>query len=228
MSDFPAPTSYINDENENNNPSIIEEQQYINNYNDYAENIETTKDDNNNNTYPKPNFSNRITFKSESICSPLIFVFSGLGFGIGFTFLCLKDDNIGAAIGVNVFTLVGIGSLFALKCCSYMTIDINLGVIYVKNCKIYSCKKRTYNIDDISEIDMRESNISALKRESEHWVYYDIVLVLNDGRNIIGATRSGKDDDANKVCNTLRNILPQRIQILNILPQQLNSLNNQY
>jgi hypothetical protein len=228
MSDFPAPTSYINDENENNNPSIIEEQQYINNYNDYAENIEATKDDNNNNTYPKPNFSNRITFKSESICSPLIFVFSGLGFGIGFTFLCLKDDNIGAAIGVNVFTLVGIGSLFALKCCSYMTIDINLGVIYVKNCKIYSCKKRTYNIDDISEIDMRESNISALKKESEHWVYYDIVLVLNDGRNIIGATRSGKDDDANKVCNTLRNILPQRIQILNILPQQLNSLNNQY
>ena len=227
MSDFPAPTSYINDENENNNPSIIEEQQYINNYNDYAENIEATKD-NNNNTYPKQNFSNRITFKSESICSPLIFVFSGLGFGIGFTFLCLKDDNIGAAIGVNVFTLVGIGSLFALKCCSYMTIDINLGVIYVKNCKIYSCKKRTYNIDDISEIDMRESNISALKRESEHWVYYDIVLVLNDGRNIIGATRSGKDDDANKVCNTLRNILPQRIQILNILPQQLNSLNNQY
>ena len=227
MSDFPAPASYINDENETNNPSIIEEQQYINNYNDYAENIETTKDVNNNNSYPKPNFSNRITFKSESICSPLIFVFSGLGFGIGFTFLCLKDDNIGAAIGVNVFTLVGIGSLFALKCCSYMTIDINLGVIYVKNCKIYSCKKRTYNIDDISEIDMRESNISALKRESEHWVYYDIVLVLNDGRNIIGATRSGKDDDANKVCNTLRNILPQRIQILNILPQQLNSLNNQ-
>ena len=227
MSDFPAPASYINDENETNNPSIIEDQQYINNNNDYAENIEATKDDNNN-TYPKQNFSNRITFKSESICSPLIFVFSGLGFGIGFTFLCLKDDNIGAAIGVNVFTLVGIGSLFALKCCSYMTIDINLGVIYVKNCKIYSCKKRTYNIDDISEIDMRESNISALKRESEHWVYYDIVLVLNDGRNIIGATRSGKDDDANKVCNTLRNILPQRIQILNILPQQLNSLNNQY
>ena len=117
MSDFPAPASYINDENETNNPSIIEEQQYINNYNDYAENIETTKEYNNNNTYPKPNFSNRITFKSESICSPLIFVFSGLGFGIGFTFLCLKDDNIGAAIGVNVFTLVGIGSLFALKCC---------------------------------------------------------------------------------------------------------------
>ena len=57
MSDFPAPASYINDENETNNPSIIEEQQYINNSNDYAENIETTKDDNNN-TYPKQNFSN--------------------------------------------------------------------------------------------------------------------------------------------------------------------------
>ena len=39
MSDFPAPASYINDENETNNPSIIEEQQYINNNNDYAENI---------------------------------------------------------------------------------------------------------------------------------------------------------------------------------------------
>ena len=73
MSDSPTPKYYINDENETNNPSIIEEKQNFNNYNGYPENIETTKDDNNI-TYLTPNSSNPITFKSENICFPLIFI----------------------------------------------------------------------------------------------------------------------------------------------------------
>ena len=49
-----------------------------------------------------------------------------------------------------------------------MTIDINIGVIYIKICKIYSCKKYTYNINDILEIDMRESNFPGRKEKMKN------------------------------------------------------------
>ena len=73
MSDTPTPISYINDENEtSNNPSMAEEKQNINNYNDYPENIETTNY--NNNTNPKPNSSVRISHRSTFNLFFLIFI----------------------------------------------------------------------------------------------------------------------------------------------------------
>ena len=218
MSDSPVPISYINDENEtSNNPSMAEEKQNLSNYNDYPENVETTND--NNNTNPQPNSSVRITYKSKFNWIPLLFVFAFSGFGIGFSYMFIKQNNIGAAIGINVFTLVGILNIFRLKCSS-MTIDLNQGVIYVKISKIYSCKKNIYHIDNIVEIDFRASNNNDVKS-------YDIVLILNDGSNVIGATRSNDNNDSNEVYNNLRNILPQQIQIVNNIPLQQPFLDNE-
>ena len=139
MSDSPAPISYINDENEtSNNPSIDEEKQNISNYNDYPENIEPTND--NNNTNPKPNSSVRITYRSKFNYTPVLFIFAFSGIGSGISYLFIRNDNIGAGIGINFFTLIGIMHFFCLKCSS-MTIDLNQGVIYVKISKIHKCEK---------------------------------------------------------------------------------------
>ena len=223
MSDFPAPISYINDENEtSNNPSMAEEKQDINNYSDYPENIETSND--NNNTNPKPNSSVRITYRSKFNWGPLPFIFAGFGFGAVGTYFFIKDDNIIGGIGINIFTIVGIIFCFHLKC-SFMTIDLNKGVIYVKTSKIYQCKKYIYNINNIVEIDFRYSNYNGLRAGGE--VVYDIVLILNDGSNVIGATRSNNDNDSIRVYNNLRSMLPQNIQIVNTISQQQPFLDNE-
>ena len=91
----------------------------------------------------------------------------------------IRQENIAGAIGINFFTLIGILNIFRLKCSS-MTIDLNQGVIYVKISKIYSCKKNIYHIDNNTEIDFRANNDGTKT--------YDIVLILNDGSNVIGAT----------------------------------------
>ena len=106
-----------------------------------------------------------------------------------------------------------------------MTIDLNQSVIYVKISKIYYCKKYTYNINNIVEIAFRNSNYNGLTREGE--VVYDIVLILNDGSNVIGVTRSNNNNDSNRVYNNLRNILPQNIQIVNTIYQQEAFLDNE-
>ena len=223
MSDSPAPISYINDENEtSNNPSMVEEKQNINNYNDYPENIETSND--NNNTNPKSNSSVPITYRSKFNWFPFPFIFSFSGFGILSSYLLFKDGNIGVGIGVNIFTLIGIGFCFCLKCSS-MTIDLNKGVIYVKISKIYYCKKYIYNINNIAVIDIRLSIYDGIRRNGE--VVYDIVLILNDGSNVLGASRSDDNNDSNRVYNNLRNILPQHIQIVNTLRQQQPFLDNE-
>ena len=94
-----------------------------------------------------------------------------------------------------------------------MTIDLNKGVIYVKISKIYYCKKYIYNINNIAVIDIRLSIYDGIRRNGE--VVYDIVLILNDGSNVLGASRSDDNNDSNRVYNNLRNILPQHIQIVN-------------
>ena len=106
-----------------------------------------------------------------------------------------------------------------------MTIDLNQGVIYVKISKIYYCKKNIYNINNIAEIDFRNSSFDGIKTCNE--VVYDIVLILNDGSNVIVATRSNNNNDSNRVYNNLRNILPQNIQIVNTIPQQQPFLDNE-
>ena len=113
---------------------------------------------------------------------------------------------------------------FCLKCSS-MTIDLNQGVIYVKISKIHKCEKNIYNINNITEIDFRNSSFNGIKTCNE--VVYDIVLILNDGSNVIGATRSNNNNDSNRVYNNLRSMLPQHIQIVNTIPQQQPLLNNE-
>ena len=236
MSDSPAPISYIKDEDKTlNNPSISEEKQNFNDDNDYPQNIETTNDypkniettNDNNDTHPKSNSSNPITYKSPFPCCLLFFVIICFIIGSGFFYFFIKENQILYIIGFIILYLLGIIFCFFLKCSS-LTIDINLGVIYVKICKIYICKKEAYNIDDISEIDMRQGRHCGLNNGNYNWLYYDIVLILNDGRNIIGSTRSDKNNDSNKVCNTLRNILPQHIKIVNNLPPHIQIENYAY
>ena len=106
-----------------------------------------------------------------------------------------------------------------------MTIDLNKGVIYVKISKIYQCKKYIYNINNITEIDFRYSNYNGLRAGGE--VVYDIVLILNDGSNVIGATRMKNDNDSIRVYNNLRSMLPQNIQIVNTISQQQPFLDNE-
>ena len=221
MSDFPAPSPIpiINEEKETlNSPFMGEDKPNLNYYNNYPENIETTNLTNviSTTNYTKPDTSNPITYRSVCSLYPLIFIFAGLGFGIGFSYLCIKDDNIGAAIACNVFTLVGIGFIFCLKYSS-MTIDINRGIISVKICKVYYCKTSTFNINDIEEINIRKSDYNGMKRADATWKFYDIVLIFPGGRRVIAATRSDENADATKVINTLRNILPQHIKIVNNL-----------
>ena len=66
-----------------------------------------------------------------------------MGFGAGFSYFGIKEDNIGLTIGCNVFTLVGIAFCFCLKCSS-MTFDMNMGIIFIRIYKIFYCKKYIY------------------------------------------------------------------------------------
>ena len=218
MTDFPAPYHSINDENENlNNPSMNEEKQTFNNYSNCPKNIETPNVTNAIcSTYPKPGTSNPIIFKSLFNWFSFIFIFAGFGFGVGFTFFGIKEGNIGLVIISNIFTLVGIGFCFSLKCSS-MIIDVNRGIISVKICKIYYCKAHTYNIDDIEEIVLRKSDYDGLKSAEANYEFFDIVLIFPGGRTVIGATRSDEYAGATKDYNTLKRILPQHIKIVNNL-----------
>ena len=205
MSDYPAPNSYINDEIETlSNPSMTEENKDYNNYNNYPENNEIINNSINT-PYSKPIFSNVMTNKA----------FAGLGFGAGFTYFGIKEDNIGLTIGCNVFTLVGIAFCFCLKCSS-MTFDMNMGIISIRICKIFYCKKDIYKIDEIEEIVFMEStNYNGLKRAGANYVYYDIVLILRGGKRVVGITKSDENADSINVYNILRKIIPQHINIVN-------------
>ena len=57
-------------------------------------------------------------------------------------------------------------------------------------------------------------------------IFYDIVLVFNDGRNIPALLRNDKNGDAINICNSLRNILPPRIQIINYMAQRQPFIEN--
>ena len=218
MTDLPTPILSINDEKEDlNNPSTNEEKKTFNNYNNYSENKETTNAANViYSSYPKSGDSKPITFKSLFSCFPFIFIFSGFGFGFALIFIGIKEGNIELAIFSNIFTLVGIGFCFRLKYSS-MTLDINQGIISVKICKIYYCKKNTYNIDDIEEIEFRKSDYDGLKNTMDNYEFYDIVLIFPGGRIVIGATRSDENYGAKKDYKALRRILPKHINIVNNL-----------
>jgi len=143
------------------------------------------------------------------------FIFAGFGFGAGFTYFGIKEDNIGLTIGCNVFTLVGIAFCFCLKCSS-MTFDMNMGIISIRICKIFYCKKDIYKIDEIEEIVFMEStNYNGLKRAGANYVYYDIVLILRGGKRVVGITKLDENADSINVYNTLRKIIPQHINIVN-------------
>ena len=103
-----------------------------------------------------------------------------------------------------------------------MTIDTNKGEIYVKTGKVYKCEKNTYKIDDVAEINARESQYISSNVD----IFYDVVLVFNDGRNIPVLLRSDKNGDSINICNSLRNILPPRIQIINLMAQRQPFIEN--
>ena len=152
---------------------------------------------------------------------PLIFIIVFPAAGIGFSYLCFKDGKTAPGIICNIFTVAGLGMIFTLKCSS-MTIDPNKGEIYVKTSKIYKCQKNTYKIDDVVEINIRESQYIRSNMD----IFYDVVLVFNDGRNIPALLRNDKNGDAINICNSLRNILPPRIQIINYLAQRQPFIEN--
>ena len=223
MADYPAPgpIPYESEVNENLNMPTINEVKF--NYNDnnnvYPENIETNNV--NNNISPNITSSNPVTYRSKFVWYPLIFIIVFPAAGIGFSYLCFKDGKTTPGIICNIFTVVGLGMIFTLKCSS-MTIDANKGEIYVKTDKIYKCQKNTYKIDDVVEINIRESQYIRSNMD----IFYDIVLVFNDGRNIPVLLRSDKNGDAINICNSLRNILPPRIQIINYLAQRQPFIEN--
>lgn len=223
MADYPAPgpIPYESEVNENLNMPTINEVKF--NYNDnnnvYPENIETNNV--NNNISPNITSSNPVTYRSKFVWYPLIFIIVFPAAGIGFSYLCFKDGKTAPGIICNIFTVAGLGMIFTLKCSS-MTIDANKGEIYVKTGKIYKCQKNTYKIDDVAEINIRESQI--IKADKER--FYDIVLVFNDGTNILAIYRSDKNYDSINVCNNLRNILPSRIQIINNMMQSQPLIEN--
>ena len=217
MSDFPTPC--INDEYETfNNPTKLEEKQNDNNknnnYDNYPENIETIKDDNNNNINPKTKFSEPIIYKSKFSWPYIIFIILFSSIGIGTCCVLIKVGNIGLGIGFNIITLFGIAFSFCLKC-KTMIIDLDLGVIYIKECKIYYCKRQTYNINDIVEINIKRTTSTFAKSRGE--IIYDLILILNDGRNIVAASRSNKDSDSTKVYNHLLQIFPKNIKFVDYL-----------
>ena len=204
MSDFPTPC--INDEYETfNNPTKLEEKQNDNNknnnYDNYPENIETIKDDNNN-INQKTKFSDPIIYKSKFSWPYIIFIILFSSIGIGTCCVLIKVGNIGLGIGFNIITLFGIAFSFCLKC-KTMIIDLDLGVIYIKECKIYYCKRQTYNINDIVEINIKRTTSTFAKS--------------NDGRNIVAASRANKDSDSTKVYNHLLKIFPKNIKFVDFL-----------
>ena len=223
MADYPAPgpIPYESEVNENLNMPTINEVKF--NYNDnnnvYPENIETNNV--NNNISPNITSSNPVTYRSKFVWYPLIFIIVFPAAGIGFSYLCFKDGKTAPGIICNIFTVAGLGMIFTLKCSS-MTIDPNKGEIYVKTSKIYKCQKNTYKIDDVVEINIRESQYIRSNMD----IFYDVVLVFNDGRNIPVLLRSDKNGDAINICNSLRNILPPRIQIINYLAQRQPFIEN--
>ena len=140
-----------------NIPSISEEKlNYNDNNNDYPDNIETNNV--NNNSSPNITSSNPVTYRSKFVWYPLIFIIVFPIAGVGFSYLCFKDGKTTPGIICNIFTVAGIGMIFTLKCSS-MKIHPNKGEIYVKIGKIYKCQKNTYKIDDVAEINIRESQI---------------------------------------------------------------------
>ena len=223
MADYPAPgpIPYESEVNENLNMPTINEVKF--NYNDnnnvYPENIETNNV--NNNISPNITASNPVTYRSKFVWYPLIFIIVFPAAGIGFSYLCFKDGKTAPGIICNIFTVTGLRMIFTLKCSS-MTIDPNKGEIYVKTSKIYKCQKNTYKIDDVVEINIRESQYIRSNMD----IFYDVVLVFNDGRNIPVLLRSDKNGDAINICNSLRNILPPRIQIINYLAQRQPFIEN--
>ena len=96
-----------------------------------------------------------------------------------------------------------------------MIIDLDFGVIYIKECKIYYCTRQTYNINDIVEINIKRTTSTFAKSKGE--IIYDLILILNDGRNIVAASRSNKDSDSTKVYNHLLQIFPQNIKFVDYL-----------
>ena len=223
MADFPAPAPipYESVGNETiKMPSISEEKLNYNDKNDvYPENIETNNA--NNNISPNITSSHPVTYRSKFVWYPLIFIIVFPAAGIGFSYLCFKDGKTTPGIICNIFTVAGLGMIFTLKCSS-MTIDPNKGEIYVKTGKIYKCQKNTYKIDDVVEINIRESQYIRSNMD----IFYDIVLVFNDGRNIPALLRNDKNGDAINICNSLRNILPPRIQIINYMAQRQPFIEN--
>ena len=223
MADYPAPgpIPYESEVNENLNMPTINEVKlnYNDNNNVYSGNIETNNV--NNNISPNITSSNPVTYRSKFVWYPLIFIIVFPAAGIGFSYLCFKDGKTAPGIICNIFTVVGLGMIFTLKCSS-MTIDPNKGEIYVKTGKIYKCQKNTYKIDDVVEINIRESQYIRSNMD----IFYDIVLVFNDGRNIPALLRSDKNGDSINICNSLRNILPPRIQIINYLAQRQPFIEN--
>ena len=221
MADFPAPapTPYPSNENENVNILSINEEKFNDNNNDYPENIETNNG--NNNISQNITSANPVTYRSKFVWYPLIFIIVFPAAGIGFSYLCFKDGKTAPGIICNIFTVAGLGMIFTLKCSS-MTIDPNKGEIYVKTGKIYKCQKNTYKIDDVVEINIRESQYIRSNMD----IFYDIVLVFNDGRNIPALLRNDKNGDAINICNSLRNILPPRIQIINYMAQRQPFIEN--
>ena len=223
MADYPAPgpIPYESEVNENLNMPTINEVKF--NYNDnnnvYSGNIETNNV--NNNISPNITSSNPVTYRSKFVWYPLIFIIVFPAAGIGFSYLCFKDGKTAPGIICNIFTVAGLGMIFTLKCSS-MTIDPNKGEIYVKTSKIYKCQKNTYKIDDVVEINIRESQYIRSNMD----IFYDIVLVFNDGRNIPALLRNDKNGDAINICNSLRNILPPRIQIINYMAQRQPFIEN--
>ena len=223
MADYPAPgpIPYDSEVNENLNMPTINEVKlnYNDNNNVYSGNIETNNV--NSNISPNITSSNPVTYRSKFVWYPLIFIIVFPAAGIGFSYLCFKDGKTAPGIICNIFTVAGLGMIFTLKCSS-MTIDPNKGEIYVKTGKIYKCQKNTYKIDDVAEINIRESQIIKTNKER----FYDIVLVFNDRTNILAIYRSDKNYDSINVCNNLRNILPSRIQIINNMMQSQPLIEN--
>ena len=186
MADFPAPapTPYPSNENENVNILSINEEKFNDNNNDYPENIETNNG--NNNISQNITSANPVTYRSKwnKECLLLITIIVFLIIGIGSSIFCFIHDEIVVGIISHVFTAIALWLIFLLECTS-MTIDPNRGEIYIKKSKIYKCQKNTYKIDDVAEINIRESQIIKTNKER----FYDIVLVFNDGTNIFAINR---------------------------------------
>ena len=223
MADFsaPAPITYESEGSENPKTPLITEGKLISNSNNnvYQENIETI----NGNNIISPNIvsSNPVTFRSKFVWYPLIFIIVFPIAGIGCSYLAFRNGQTTPGIICNVFTVAGLGMTFLLKCSS-MTIDVNKGEIIAKTGKIYKCQKRIYKLDNIVEINMRESR----EISSNVDIFYDVVLIFNDGRYIPVLLRSDKYGDSVDLCNSLRSILPPRIQIINYMIQRQPFIQN--